>query len=341
MLQMLVTNVDLPKGSNVDTPDNENGNFKNLIEDKYSEQNSSKNQKDEEPKEELAAVSLANQPRDIMLDLKKYVNVAEFVNVAEISVDSIDPLALLSEVNFKPEAENQNIGIMERFILKNATENPTAEEIEFVFSKANIETADTEGMSEKDISKMAEDLAKKILSDGNMGTSSEGDQLFDGSDSADISAYLFKDVENAPIKVSEPTQILNTESETFGQDLLKSIETSIADGLEKVTIKLAPESLGNVTIEITKDVNGIINVVLNADSELGNKALKETLPMLNQALSSQNSEVKVMVLANENAPEHQNLDHNGNGQNKREREKEKETSDEFIQKLRLGMLNIV
>ena len=155
---------------------------------------------------------------------------------------------------------------------------------------------------------------------------------------------LFQDVEAAPVKVGENFQ-LDTQDDDMDAKLADTIRFAAQQGLQQIEIKLSPENLGNLTIKLTQAADGTLQVVLHAANLKAANLLNQHLDGLNAALQghSQSSEVRVEVQRNENSQQseqqQQQTDPNGHNQRQQQqqRRQESEHSEDFIQRLRLGL----
>ena len=157
---------------------------------------------------------------------------------------------------------------------------------------------------------------------------------------------LFKEVKAAPVKVGENFQ-LDTEQPDMEQKLADTIRFAAQQDLRQIEIKLSPENLGNMTIKLTQASDGTLQVVLHTDNAKAANLLGQHLDNLNAALQSYNhNEVRVEVRENSQQPEqqqHQQTDpdgHNQQQQQQRQHQKDSGHSEDFIQKLRLGLFNL-
>ena len=157
---------------------------------------------------------------------------------------------------------------------------------------------------------------------------------------------LFKEVKAAPVKVGENFQ-LDTEQPDMEQKLADTIRFAAQQDLRQIEIKLSPENLGNMTIKLTQASDGTLQVVLHTDNAKAANLLGQHLDNLNAALQSYNhNEVRVEVRENSQQPEqqqHQQTDpdgHNQQQQQQRQHQKDSGQSEDFIQKLRLGLFNL-
>ena len=151
---------------------------------------------------------------------------------------------------------------------------------------------------------------------------------------------LFKEVKAAPVKVGENFQ-LDTEQPDMEQKLADTIRFAAQQDLRQIEIKLSPENLGNMTIKLTQASDGTLQVVLHTDNAKAANLLGQHLDNLNAALQSYNhNEVRVEVRENSQQPEqqqHQQTDPDGHNQ---QQQQQRQQSEDFIQKLRLGLFNL-
>lgn len=155
---------------------------------------------------------------------------------------------------------------------------------------------------------------------------------------------LFHDVKAAPVKMGENFQ-LDTEDPDMDANLADTIRFAVQEGFQQVEIKLSPESLGNLTIKLTQTADGALQVVLQAANPKAASLLNQHLGDLNAALQGhgQSSEVRVEVQRGEDSQQarqdQQQTDPNGHNrqQQEQQRRQESEHSEDFVQRLRLGL----
>ena len=158
---------------------------------------------------------------------------------------------------------------------------------------------------------------------------------------------LFKDVKAAPVKVGENFQ-LDTEQPDMDVNLANTIRYAAEQGLRQIEIKLSPENLGEVTIKLTQGIDGNLQVVLHATNAKAANLLTQHLDGLNAALQGygQNSEVRVEVQRGEDSQQaqqqqHQQTDPNGHNQQQQQQHRQEERhSQDFVQRLRLGLYGL-
>lgn len=156
---------------------------------------------------------------------------------------------------------------------------------------------------------------------------------------------LFKNVEHTPVKVGEGVPV-NMESSDSELQMANVIRQAVQAGAEKVEVRLMPENLGTVTIELTKQLDGSLQVVLYAGNEKAVGLLGRHTDQLAQLLMGTNqNNVHVEVHQSEEGQQAQqqqtNPDGHGQQGNQRDsREESRNQGDDFLQQLRLGLLDL-
>lgn len=157
---------------------------------------------------------------------------------------------------------------------------------------------------------------------------------------------LFQEVESAPVKVGE-TYELDTQDVELEAKLAKTIQKELDAGSERIEIRLNPDNLGPLTVEMTRTGEGALQVVLHAVSGKAANVLSEHLDGLAHALQGLGQEqVKVEVRQEaQSSQQHpfQQADPDGRGQHHgrqapREQQEQQENGEDFLQQLRLGLL---
>ena len=151
-----------------------------------------------------------------------------------------------------------------------------------------------------------------------------------------------REIEQTMIKVGDGDTLDATEPE-FDTKLAKQIETALDRGQQKVTVQLTPEHLGKITIEMSKNDNGLLNVVLRTENEQTAHLLREQTSALSNLLQhGGQDEVRVQVAQPQEAEtQWKQPDQEQNGHNQQSQQQPKEKRDEteqFLQQLRLGLL---
>lgn len=164
---------------------------------------------------------------------------------------------------------------------------------------------------------------------------------------------IFRDVEAAPVKVGEVYDAQPSE----GTDVAAQIDAKLSQALEQgesiVRVQLTPESLGDVTVEISKSADGILRVALTASSSETRSILERHAGDLQGMLSVRGQqEVQVDVQRQQESQQSQDQNQgqnqqrgydgqNGHGQDAQEQRRSRRdgaSSQDFMQQLRLGLI---
>lgn len=165
-------------------------------------------------------------------------------------------------------------------------------------------------------------------------------------EAADVQQSVFHEAKAAPVKVGESYESVDTQAPDMEEQLARTIQQTVQTGGEKVEIRLTPENLGALTIEMTKDASGALQVVLHASNSRAAGLLSAHLDGLHTALQSYGPEpVHVEVQRNQDSQQqhfqHADPDGRGNQQHQQQEERRQEQTGgedfEFLQKLRLGL----
>ena len=157
---------------------------------------------------------------------------------------------------------------------------------------------------------------------------------------------LFKDVKAAPVKVGENFQ-LDTQQADMDDQLAETIRSAAQQGLKQVEIKLSPENLGSLTIKLTQSADGTLQVVLHTSTTKAAALLTQHLDRLDMALQNYGqTQVHVEVQRNEDSQQaqqqFQQADPDGHNrqQQQQQQRQENEHSGDFLQRLRLGLVDL-
>lgn len=164
-------------------------------------------------------------------------------------------------------------------------------------------------------------------------------------EAADVQQSVFHEAKAAPVKVGESYESVDTQAPDMEEQLARTIQQTVQTGGEKVEIRLTPENLGALTIEMTKDASGALQVVLHASNSRAAGLLSAHLDGLHTALQSYGPEpVHVEVQRNQDSQQqhfqHADPDGRGNQQHQQQERRQEQTGGEdfdFLQKLRLGL----
>lgn len=173
------------------------------------------------------------------------------------------------------------------------------------------------------------------------------DSRVEGYEAESAEKPLFKDAEAAPVKVGERYEV-DTENSDMDDQLSSSIRQALNAAVEKVEIRLAPEHLGAVTIEMGRDASGALQIVMHTANSKAAGILTEHLDSLHAALQNMGHDtVHVEVQRSEESAQqhsmHQQADPDGHNQQhyqQQRRQQQPQHPEDFLQQLRLGLFTL-
>lgn len=156
---------------------------------------------------------------------------------------------------------------------------------------------------------------------------------------------VFHETQSVPVKVGERYEAVDTQAPEMEDQMADMIRGAAQAGAERIEIRLAPQNLGSLVIEMTRDVNGALQVVLHASNAKAANVLDQHLNGLHTALQSYGQEeVRLEVQRNEQSEQQhfRQADPDGRGQHQHRQQQERHEEEpangqEFLQKLRLGL----
>ena len=162
-------------------------------------------------------------------------------------------------------------------------------------------------------------------------------------------APLFERVEAPVVKVAEAPRPVELEAgdgiEQLGRELGGFVVNSVENN--RVEITLTPETLGKLTVEITRGTDGTLNIVLHTASERAANLLEKGADGLRQMLTANaQRDVQVQVRGNEETqqqflnPDGQNEQQRQGQQQQGRRREERQNAQDFMQQLRLGLVEV-
>lgn len=164
------------------------------------------------------------------------------------------------------------------------------------------------------------------------------------AEAAESQQPVFHEAESVPVKVGETYETVDTRQPDMEQKLTDVIRMAAQSGAQKVEIHLAPQNLGSLTIEMTKDASGALQIVLHASNAKAASVLNQHMDGLQMAMRSYSQEeVRIEIQrSDESQQQHfRQADPDGRGQQQnhrqQERREEEHAGDAFLQKLRLGL----
>ena len=158
---------------------------------------------------------------------------------------------------------------------------------------------------------------------------------------------VFRETQSVPVKVGERYEVVDTQQPEMDDQMADVIRTAVQTGQERIAIRLNPQNLGSLVIEMTRDTAGVLQVVLHAATPKAEGLLNQHLNNLHTALQSYgHEEVHVEVQRGEESQQQnfRQADPDGRGQHQhrqqQERQEEQQSGEEFMQKLRLGLFGV-
>ena len=158
---------------------------------------------------------------------------------------------------------------------------------------------------------------------------------------------VFHEAEAVPVKVGERYETVDTQAPEMDDQMADIIRTAIQTGQDRIEIRLNPQNLGSLVIQMTKDTAGVLQVVLHAASPKAEGLLNQHLNSLHSALQAYGHEeirIEVQRGGESQQQDFRQADPDGRGQHQhrqqQERQEERQGSAEFMQKLRLGLFGL-
>lgn len=154
---------------------------------------------------------------------------------------------------------------------------------------------------------------------------------------------LFTDTTTMPQRVGD-APVIDTEQTDMEQQLSGKLTEALSEGSRRVEVRLTPEHLGRVVVEMQQDSDGILQVVLHAETPEAARLLSQHSDALGLMLQgTQHTEVRVEVQQpQQDQPSQQQSDQNGGrnqGQQQQQEQRRQQADPErFLQQLRLGLL---
>ena len=158
---------------------------------------------------------------------------------------------------------------------------------------------------------------------------------------------VFHEAEAVPVKVGERYETVDTQAPEMDDQMADIIRTAIQTGQDRIEIRLNPQNLGSLVIQMTKDTAGVLQVVLHAASPKAEGLLNQHLNSLHSALQAYGHEeirIEVQRGGESQQQDFRQADPDGRGQHQhrqqQERQEERQGGEEFMQKLRLGLFGL-
>lgn len=175
----------------------------------------------------------------------------------------------------------------------------------------------------------------------------DGDDQVELIDVEQAPQRIFHDVKAAPVKVGETELTQGTDEANVVKQVEDQIAQAIQQGESMVRVRINPENLGEVTVQVSLKADGIMSIAISARSDDTRALLERHAANLQDLLASRVREsVEVTVQRQQESQQNQQQSydgHNGHAQDnqqERRRQREHTSSQDFIQQLRLGLIPI-
>ena len=151
---------------------------------------------------------------------------------------------------------------------------------------------------------------------------------------------LFDRTEHMPVKVGEADTLDATEPD-FAPRLAKAITEAEQEGARHVELKLAPEHLGKLSVELTQGKDGVLHIVFHAENEQAMKLLQEhSATLVSMLHGSHSGEIQVEVPRPQRGEQPWQQPEQQHGRNPQEQGRQRQSTEDFLQQLRLGLLGV-
>ena len=240
-------------------------------------------------------------------------------------------------------------------------ENPSGRETAALYTVRNPETAQNAELSQSAQSIQAAGTSQttQILASENTGAQSGGAQaqseyadLMRNSEGAEVlqpenadagaSQPLFREMDTVPVKVGEP--VADTTRTDLDQQLTEQVGKALKDGAQQVKLRLNPDSLGTLTIDLTRTQDGALQVVFHTTTEKAADMLSRHADSLSALLQTNNqSTVQVEVRRQEETQQYQQQGRQQDQQqenSRRQKDQRRQSGEDFLQQLRLGLITL-
>lgn len=172
------------------------------------------------------------------------------------------------------------------------------------------------------------------------------DQQVEVTDVEQAPQRIFHDVQAAPVKVGEAENLPQADEADVVKQVENQIVQAVQQGESTVSVRLNPENLGEVTVQVSMKSDGALAVSISARSDDTRALLERHATNLQELLSSrvrETVEVNVQRQQESQQSQHQqqNYDgHNGHAQDGRQERRRQQHSNpqDFMQQLRLGLI---
>lgn len=221
-----------------------------------------------------------------------------------------------------------------------AVEQPQAETAAPVTTQTAAPTVSAQGTQ---VQQQAAENAEVAVDDGGAARRQEPELDAASVQTGGTAQPLFTDTTTMPQRVGD-APVVDTERADLEQQLTGRLTEALSEGSRRVEVRLTPEHLGRVVVEMQQDTDGVLQVVLHAETPEAAKLLSQHSDALGLMLQgTQHTEVRVEVQQpQQDQPSQQQADQNGGqnpGQHRQQEQRRQQADPErFLQQLRLGLL---
>lgn len=306
----------------------------------------------EKPEEELKPENLAGNPNAVVMDLFRPEIVESGVEQAAAPVLTAIPEETVQETAMEVDAQAPGMettvdtGVGAEVSMEQQPkdfgqameEAPAQETVQQQPAQVQEGSAPEQSVERADKPELADDTVEVRVDSGE-----DGGEIPDEAPGAE--QPVFHETQSVPVKVGERYETVDTQKPEMDNQLADVIRGAAQTGAERIEIHLAPQNLGSLVIEMTKDANGALQVVLHTSNARAAGVLNQHLDGLHTALQGYGQEeVHVEVQRGQESQEQhfKQADPDGRGQHqhRQQQERQEEASangQEFLQKLRLGL----
>ncbi len=300
---------------------------------------------DEEPQSvELAAAviapALVNQAIPTTTVDAGQTGAVETPVVQAVNVETVLPTVQEGQT-VQPQTQAQQVPRSEQSVQQPQAAVPQAQAatVSVPQSRETVpQSADTQSAAQEDLAQtMAQSTPAQKENDARKDVSVEHFQT-----------PLFQNVEATPVRVGDGEPVdMTAPAQEVDQSLGDVLKTALDQGEQHLEIKLSPANLGTVTAEFTRTSEGVLHVVLHAQTEQTARLLSDHASSLGLILQDNtHSEVRVQVAQpQENQSAWQHPDQEGGQQQQQQQQQPqqqrntpRQEAESFLHQLRLGLI---
>ena len=144
------------------------------------------------------------------------------------------------------------------------------------------------------------------------------------------------------LPAAEDGGTLDATEPDFAPRLAKAITEAEQEGARHVELKLAPEHLGKLSVELTQGKDGVLHIVFHAENEQAMKLLQEhSATLVSMLHGSHSGEIQVEVPRPQQGEQPwQQPEQQPGQQHGRNPQEQRQSTEDFLQQLRLGLLGV-